>query len=161
MFFEIYGGCPIILHHLLSLLLSNQFNHYHHYQHLQSTQMPRCIQPSGKLGTIHVQQYIARRKLGLIAAVCHVMETGNDSLNQAAALKIVSRLLIAKWTKDELDVLCNMLVHLCSLRQLSTWCFASFSSGIPVNILMVVLEASSISLAFTGKSIKAQFLAAR
>lgn len=139
---------------------------------IQSIEMPRRVQPGGKSGKIRVR-YKARDKLALVAAVRHVMDTTNVSLNQAAASKSISPSLITKWTK-ELAVLREAFKsskksshvgpssQLASIeRELLQFIFEHREMGMPVNVLMVVLKASAISSVFSGKSIKARFSAIR
>ena len=138
----------------------------------QSSVMPRVVQPGGKSGKIRVR-YKPRRKLAIIAAVRRLMEEEKLSLVKASEVAQVHYSLISKWTKES-DILRNAIKSKKKSRhtgpsgqlqpvqdQLLRFIFEQREMGMPINILMIVLYASTISTLFSGKSIKARCLAVR
>ena len=137
-----------------------------------SSVMPRVVQPGEKSGKIRVR-YKPRRKLAIISSVRRIMEEEKLSLVKASEMAQVHYSLVSKWTKES-DILRNAIKskkkssHPGPIGQLQPiedkllrFIFEQREMGMPINILMVVLFASTISTLFSGKSIKARFSAVR
>lgn len=134
--------------------------------------MPRVVQPRGKSGKIRVR-YPARRKLAIISAVRRIMDEMKSSLREASSTIPIHHTLVAKWAKES-AILLDVIKSKKKSRHpgpdgqlrpieddLLRFIFELREMGMPVNMLMVVIKASTLSSEFSAKSMKARFSAAR
>ena len=134
--------------------------------------MPRVVQPGGKSGKIRVR-YPARRKLAIVSVVQRIMEEEKCSLTKASATVPIHHTLITRWTKESAVLLAAIKSKKKSRHPgpdgqlhnveglLLRFIFELREMGMPVNILMIAIKASTLSSEFSAKSMKARFSAVR
>ena len=117
--------------------------------------MPRVVQPGGKSGKIRVR-YPARRKLAIISAVRRIMDEMKSSLREASSTIPIHHTLVAKWAKES-AILLDAIKSKKKSRHpgpdgqlrpieddLLRFIFKLREMGMPVNMLMVVIKASTL-----------------